>query len=164
MTREVSPRQDGNAHDLVGDESPDPHHRRPSVVQLDAALVHLGGGAELVPSEVQRAVAVIPDELGGLLVEPVGVAIADLGHDEERAHLHEDVHPVLGIEESLPGAETVGDALGAGEAYAGGRHEVSDDGEHGDTSVLDLLLAQVVEGGLIALLEESEGVEEAELR
>jgi hypothetical protein len=29
--------------------------------------------------------------------------------------------------------------------------------------VLDLLLAQVVEGGLIALLEQAEGVEEAEL-
>ena len=50
MTREVSPRQDGNAHDLVGDESPDPHHLRPSFVLLDAAFVHFGGGAELVPS------------------------------------------------------------------------------------------------------------------
>ena len=50
VTREISPRQDGNAHDLVGDESPDPHHLHPSFVLLDAAFVHFGGGAELVPS------------------------------------------------------------------------------------------------------------------
>mmetsp|Transcript_7029 Transcript_7029/g.9286 ORF Transcript_7029/g.9286 Transcript_7029/m.9286 type:complete len:231 (-) Transcript_7029:26-718(-) len=162
MTRKDISRKDRHTQLLVNHQPQNPHLRRPSVIQFDRPLPQLGRVIKLVPTEVQRSVAVIPHELG-LVVEPVGVAVDDLGDDEEGAHLGEDGLSVVGGGEGGPGSEAGGDVGGeVGEAVAGGGGEVSYHGEHGDAAVLELDLTKAVESLLVGIREHSHGVEESQ--
>lgn len=162
LARKVSAGKDADAHNLVGDQTPDTHHCGASVVELNSALLQFLLVTELVPSKVEGTVSVITNKLGGDSSDLAGVSVADLGHNEEGSHLVENHHAIGGLEKGGEGGKTIGDVLGAGEANTGGGGQVSGDRKHGNAAVLELTLAEGIELGLGTVLAELKGVKKAE--
>jgi len=154
--------KDGDSNTFVEDKSGDSHHGGTSVVDLDRSLLELGFGIELVPSKVEGAVPVVTDVFG-LVVEPVGIAVDNGGHGHKGEHLQQDVLSVLGGKEVVEGLESGGDVSGSGESDSGGGGQVSDHGEHGNTSVGEFVLSEKVELFLRAVGTESDRIVESEL-
>mmetsp|Transcript_15008 Transcript_15008/g.27161 ORF Transcript_15008/g.27161 Transcript_15008/m.27161 type:complete len:206 (-) Transcript_15008:2-619(-) len=144
----------------MSDKSPDTHHSRTSLVQFNGTLVHFRGITQFVPSKVEGTITVISDKLG-LIVQPMSVTVDNLCNHKKGTHLHQDIHTILGIQKCLPGRKTSGDVLGTRETNSGSSGEVASDGKHGDASVLDFLLPEVVECFFVSVCEESERIKEA---
>mmetsp|Transcript_14698 Transcript_14698/g.35692 ORF Transcript_14698/g.35692 Transcript_14698/m.35692 type:complete len:230 (-) Transcript_14698:13-702(-) len=146
---------------LVHHEREDAHLRGTAVVELDGALGLLLLGREGVPAKVERAVAEVARELR--------IAGHILHHSKlKEAHKGEDLRKTGGRHD-LKGLEAVGHVREgeavrdvAGEAHASGGHDVAEDGEHADAAVLHLHVPEAVKALLVSLVEEAEGVEEAE--
>mmetsp|Transcript_1135 Transcript_1135/g.3181 ORF Transcript_1135/g.3181 Transcript_1135/m.3181 type:complete len:227 (-) Transcript_1135:2-682(-) len=146
---------------LVHHEREDAHLRGTAVVELDGALGLLLLGGERVPAEVESAVAEVTGELG--------LASHVLHHRElEEAHEGEDLGKA-GRGHDLEGLEAVGHVREgkavrnlAGQAHASRGHDVAEHSEHADAAVLHLHVAEAVKALLVSLVEEAEGVEEAE--
>eukprot|EP00584_Thalassiosira_punctigera_P003093 CAMPEP_0172537436 /NCGR_PEP_ID=MMETSP1067-20121228/9028_1 /TAXON_ID=265564 ORGANISM="Thalassiosira punctigera, Strain Tpunct2005C2" /NCGR_SAMPLE_ID=MMETSP1067 /ASSEMBLY_ACC=CAM_ASM_000444 /LENGTH=122 /DNA_ID=CAMNT_0013322739 /DNA_START=87 /DNA_END=452 /DNA_ORIENTATION=+ len=85
---------------LVDHESEDAHLRRASVVQLDGPLRHLGRLVEVVPSEVEEAVAEVSHEL---------VLAGDVLHHEELQEADEEEDLQLAVGGDRVRAEEGGD-------------------------------------------------------
>ncbi|KAL7523529.1 hypothetical protein ACHAWF_000556, partial [Thalassiosira exigua] len=136
-----------------------------AVVELDGALGELGLLVEGVPAEVDPPVAEVTD---------VFVAGSrDVLHESALQESNEQKDlgdPVLrdGVR-SVEGGPAVGDGVEgvsrvvdvAREVDAGAGDDVSQEGELRDAPVLDLHVTEVVETGLVGVLEQTEGVEEA---
>jgi hypothetical protein len=146
----------------MGHQTPDSHHGGTSVVDLDRSLLDLGGIVQFVPSKVEGAVAVVTNVFG-LVVEPVGIAVDNGGNGHEGEHLQQNVLSVLGGKEVVEGLESGRDVTGSGESDSGGGGQVSGNGEHGNTSVGDLVLSEKVELFLRAVGTEFERIVESEL-
>ena len=141
----------------------DSHHGGTALVQLNSTLGHLGLGIESVPAKVEGAVTEVTDELSS----------GDVLHDEELKGSDEGNNlGNSGSRDGVEGGETVRDVL---EAEAGVvdvtretdsvlLDEVSNDGKHGDTSVLDLDVTETVELLLVSISNHAERVEEAKRR
>ena len=164
LAGKVSAGKDADAHNLMGDQTPDTHHCGASVVELNSALLQFLLVAELVPSKVKGAASVITDELGGDTGDLAGISVADLSHNKEGGHLVEHHHAIGGLEKGREGGKAIGDVLGTGEANTGGGGQVSDDGKHGDAAVLQLTLTEGIELGLGTVLAELKGVKIAQRR
>ena len=132
------------AHLLVDHEAKDAHLSGAAIVELDAALGSLPFLAFLVPAKVEEglllavevdlgSVAEITGELGLVSVNLGGVAVDHLHGRPGEEHLDPNLK-----REGAPCVETGGDVLGSGEADAGGGGEVSNDGEHGNATVLQI--------------------------
>ena len=153
---------------LVDHEPEDAHHRGAALVQLDGALGELGLLVEGIPPEVEGAVAEIPGEIprrgavGGVLHDPE-LERPDEEDDLREARPGDGVRPVdrgppvgEGVE-GMPGVIDV-----PREVDAGAGDDVPEERELGDASVLDLDVPEAVEPLLVGVVEEAEGIEEAE--
>ena len=144
----------------MSDKPPDAHHSRTSLVQFDGTRPHFLRITKPIPSKVQGAIAVISHKLS-LVIEPESIAIDNFSQDEEDGHLHQDVFAVIGGRQCVPGTEASGDVLGhVRKTIPGGSGEVSDDGEHGNASMLEFHCAKAVEFILVGVLEHSQGIPE----
>jgi len=113
---------------LVHHKSEDAHHRRPSVVDLDVALLQLGSLIEVVPAKINDSVAEVTGELG---------SSGEILHDAKLQHDHGEQgewEDTAGLErefvEVLEGLEAGTDLLKSRQAPAGSGGNVSPDGEH----------------------------------
>ncbi len=159
----VSSRKNANAHHFVDNETPDAHHSSTSVVQFNSALLQLGGLIKVVPSKVEGAIAVVTDEFR-LVIKPFCVTVDNFGHGEEGQHLQENVLSILGLQKSRERFETVRDAFGAREANSGSMGQVSGDGQHANTSVLDFVFSEQVELFLASISDQTQRIEKTKLR
>jgi hypothetical protein len=154
-------RDEGDSELFVNHEGKDSHLGRTSLVELDGTLGELGLGIEGVPSEVKGSVAEISDEFSS----------GDVLHDSKFKESDESNN--LGNSSSrdgLNGTESRrnGSERGAGvvnvswKTDAGLGNEVSNNGKHGDTSVLDLDVSETVELVLVTIRDEAQRIEESE--
>jgi hypothetical protein len=146
---------------LVDHEGKDSHHGGTALVELDGALLQLGLSIKCVPSVVNGTVAEVTREFS---------LASQIAHDTGL----EDTNEEKELDKSsgrdlLEGGEAVGDigeALsrevdGSREADSGLLDEVSDNGEHGNTSVLQFDESEAVELFLVTVSDKAERVEEA---
>ena len=163
LSWKVSTWKDGVSHDFVGDKAPDAHHGGTSVVQFNGALGHLGLLVIFVPSKVKGSVSVVTWEFSFDSWDPNGLSVDNLSNSEESSHLEKDVHAVLIGDKGWEGSQTIRDALGSWESDSGSCGQVSSDGKHGNTSVLQFILAKDVESFLVSILDKAKGIENAKL-
>mmetsp|Transcript_3045 Transcript_3045/g.8595 ORF Transcript_3045/g.8595 Transcript_3045/m.8595 type:complete len:218 (-) Transcript_3045:42-695(-) len=152
---------EGDSQLLVDHEGEDSHHGGTALVELDGALLELGLLVEGVPAEVEGVVAEVTDEFSS----------GDVLHDGELEEANEgDQLSDSGTLDGVEGGEAVWH-IGEGEAGvvdvsweadSGLLDQVSDDGEHGDASVLDLDVTEAVELLLVSVSDEAERIEESE--
>ncbi|KAL3785330.1 hypothetical protein ACHAWO_008602 [Cyclotella atomus] len=142
-------------------KSKNSHHGGTSVVKLNSTLLQLGLLVELVPSEINEAIAEVTDELS---------VSGDILHDEKlkEANEEEDLKgTILGnIEGAGPAISNIGE-LGSikgdvsGKVDSGTSDDVSKEGQLADTSVLQLNVTETVEALLAGLIQQSQGIEES---
>jgi len=147
-------------------KSKDTHHGGTSLVQLNSTLLQLGLLIEGIPSEVNGTVAEVTDELSS----------GDILHDKELKETNKgdnlsessagdgvgsrDGGPSVG--EGVEGVSGVVNVSGEVDSSAG--DDVTQEGELGDTAMLDLDVTETVESLLVGIIEESEGIEESKRR
>ena len=147
-------------HLFVDHEAQDSHLGGTSIVELDAALGALPLLGLLVPAKVEEglllaievdlgSIAEVSRELRLVTVNLGGVAVDHLHGRPGEAHLDPNVE-----REGAPGGETGGDVLCTGEADAGVRGQVSNNGEHGNATVLTILKR----GGVVHMKMQSEKI------
>ena len=149
-------------------KSKNAHHGGTAVVQLDSALGQLGLRVEGVPAEVDGAVAEVTWEISG------GGAIGGVLHHTKLEGANEENN--LGKARSGDGIRAIdgGPAVGEGvervprvvdvarEVDTGAGDDVSQEGDLGNASVLDLDVTEAVESLLVGAIKQAEGIEEAE--
>ena len=144
-------------------KSEDSHHGGTSLVQLDSALGELGVGIKGVPAVVDEAVTEVTNEFSS----------GDVLHDEDLKESDESEELEKGSRgKAGDGVETGRNVRELGSREVNGSRktdsglfdEVSNDGKHGNTSVLDLNVSETVEVFLVSIGDKSEGVEEAKRR
>eukprot|EP00525_Craspedostauros_australis_P008678 CAMPEP_0198108092 /NCGR_PEP_ID=MMETSP1442-20131203/180_1 /TAXON_ID= /ORGANISM="Craspedostauros australis, Strain CCMP3328" /LENGTH=218 /DNA_ID=CAMNT_0043763293 /DNA_START=144 /DNA_END=800 /DNA_ORIENTATION=- len=152
---------EGDSELLVDHKGEDSHHGGTALVELDGALLVLGLLVEGGPAVVDESVTEVTHELSS----------GDVLHDEDLEESDEGEElEEAGSWDGAEGAESgwdireLGSVQGDGswETDSGLLDEVSDDGEHGDTSVLDLDETEALEVGLVAIGDKAEWVEESE--
>jgi hypothetical protein len=138
---------------LVDHNTKDTHLGSTSVVELDGALVDLGLRIEFVPSEIDSSVTEVTREF----VLTSGIAHHDLqaGDREGKPKPRRGRH-------FLKGGKARGDVFISRDSETGLGGEVTDDGKHGNTSVLELDEAEVVENFLVTVVGEVEGIEKSQ--
>jgi hypothetical protein len=158
----VSSWKDAVTNHFVNDKAPDSHHGGTSVVQLNGALLQLGGSIKVVPSKVEGSVTVVTNKFS-LGISPVGITIDDFGNGEESKHLQKDILSVLGLQKSREGLESIRNAFGSRESDSSGGGQVSGNSQHGNTSVLDLVLSKQVELFLASIGNQTKRIEKTKL-
>ena len=155
---------------LVDHESKDAQHSGTAVVELDATLEELGLLIERVPSEVDVTVPEVTNELSGL--GTIGLVL----HDEELKKTNEKKNLSSSSRgdgvRSSDGGETVGERVErvsssvdrSREVESGTGGDLSEEGKHGNTSVLDLDVSETVELLLVGIVKESKRIVEAKRR
>ena len=149
-------------------KSKNSHHGGTSVVELDGTLLELGVFVEFVPSEIEGSVAEVTNEF----VSSSG----DVLHDTEFKDTAEgnDLDPANGRNgiRSVDGGPSVRDVLEQETILVDGSTEVdtvtggdlSQEGKHTDTSVLDLGVSKTVELFLVTIGHQVEGIVESKRR
>jgi hypothetical protein len=151
---------EGDSELFVDHEGKDSHHGGTALVELDGTLLHLGLLIKGIPSIVDGVVTEVTDEFSS----------GDVLHDSELKETNQGNNLAnSGSRDGVEGGETIWD-IGKGEARVVNvsgetdpslSDEVSDDGEHGDTSVLDLDVTETVELLLVTVGDQAEGIEES---
>ena len=149
-------------------KSKNSHHGGTSIVELDGTLLELGVFVEFVPSEIEGSVAEVTNEF----VSSSG----DVLHDTEFKDTAEgnDLDPANGRNSirSVDGGPSVRDVLEQETILVDGSTEVdtvtggdlSQEGKHTDTSVLDLGVSKTVELFLVTIGHQVEGIVESKRR
>ena len=154
---------EGDSQLLVDHKGKDTHHGGTSLVELDGTLLKLGLLVKGVPAKIEGVVTEVTDEFSS----------GDVLHDSKLKETNEgnklsDSSTLDGVE----GGESVGD-IGEGKSRVVDvswktdsvlGDKVSDNGKHGDTSVLDLDVTKTVELLLVSISNKSEGIEESKRR
>jgi hypothetical protein len=145
---------------LVNHEAEDAHHGRTSVVELDGTLLELGRGIKRGPAKVDVVVTEVTGEFSSSNVLHDGT----LKEADETKNLGKS-----GSRNDAKGGESVGDigerqAKGelTGETKSSLGSQVTSDGNHGDTSVLDLDETKAVEVGRILALDQTQRIVKVE--
>eukprot|EP00618_Florenciella_parvula_P019197 CAMPEP_0119540432 /NCGR_PEP_ID=MMETSP1344-20130328/52321_1 /TAXON_ID=236787 /ORGANISM="Florenciella parvula, Strain CCMP2471" /LENGTH=212 /DNA_ID=CAMNT_0007584179 /DNA_START=48 /DNA_END=684 /DNA_ORIENTATION=- len=148
---------------LVHHEGEDAHLRGTAVVELDGTLLELLLRGELVPAEVDEAVAEVTRELA---------EAGHVTHDEdlegaaEENNLPETSSRELGEGREAGRHVSEGELLRVGdharEADAVRGHDVAEDGKHRHAAVLELDATEAVEALLVDVLHKADRVPEAE--
>jgi len=148
---------------LVDHEGEDAHHGGAALVELlgaELVLLLLGGVADEADGEAGSGAEVAGE--GSRVLAPDG--------ELEEADEEEDLGDA-GEGDLVQGGEARGDVLEAdalldgevaAETEAGGGPEVAEEGELGDAAVLELDVTEAVEALLVGVLQEAEGIVEAE--
>ena len=151
---------EGDSQLFVDHKGKDSHHGGTALVQLNGTLLHLGLLIKGVPSVVDGIVTEVTDEFSS----------GDILHDGELKGSNEGNNlGNSGSRDGVEGGETIGDigkgearkVNGSGETDSILGDEVSNDGKHGDTSVLDLDVTETVELLLVTVGDHAEGIEES---
>ena len=148
---------------LVDHQAKDAHHGGTSLVELNSALLQLGLIIEAIPAKVDGSVTEVTNVFSS------GDVLHDRGlkDTDEKQKLAQTSGG-----DGLERGETVGD-IGKGgsrvvdiarEADAGFLDEVTDDGEHGNATVLEFDITKAVKLGLVTILDKTEGIEETKRR
>jgi hypothetical protein len=159
MSGKVATGEEGDAQNLVSDQAGDSHHGGTSLVDLSVTLLQLGGIVQFVPAKVQGAVTEITNEFG--LAK--GITVDHLCHSKKGTHLEEYSVTISALVQGGESLDSVRDALGTGESNAVGGGQVTNDRQHGNTSVLDFDRAESIESILRGILQQAKRVEEAKL-
>ncbi len=144
---------------LVNHKSKDSHHGGTAVVELDSTLLQLYLIRESVPSGVKFVVAEISREF----------ASDDILHDEQFEESDEGndlVNSGSGDTVGANGSPSVGEGVEGGSGLVDGSRKVesgtgdnvSEEGKHTDTSVLDLNISKTIESGLVSVGDQSERI------
>jgi hypothetical protein len=158
-TRNPNLRKDRHAQLLVDHKGKDSHLGGTALVELDGTLLELGILVEGVPAKVDGVVTEVTNEFSS----------GDVLHDGKLQETDEtDDLGNTSTTNGIDGGESVGDGLksvarvvnGTRKTDAGLGNEVSNNGEHGNTSVLDFDVTQAVESGLVAVGNEAKGIPE----
>ncbi|EJK45348.1 hypothetical protein THAOC_36040 [Thalassiosira oceanica] len=160
----LSNNRDGSSELLVDHKSKDAHHGGTAVVELNTALDVLGLLIKSVPAEVNGAVPEVTDEL---------ILARDILHDTELKKANEGNH----LDESsggdgvrsTDGGPAVGERVervsgpvdASAEVDSGAGDDVSEEGKHRDTSVLELDESEAVESLLVGVVKEAERIVES---
>jgi len=152
---------------LVDHKSEDSHHGGTAVVELDGTLLELGLLVEVIPAEVNVSVTEVTNELvssSGDITHEGALENSNESDDLDKSGSGDGVGSEKSgntVGEGIEGVSGVVDR--SGEVDSGTGHDLSKEGEHTDTSVLDLDVTKTVETLLGAVTREhSEGVEESE--
>ncbi|EJK46847.1 hypothetical protein THAOC_34469 [Thalassiosira oceanica] len=127
---------------LVDHKSKDTEHGGTAVVELDGTLLELGLLVKLIPAEVDVAVAEVSDELvsgSRNITHEAALEEANQGDDLNEASGRDGVRADEGgdtVGERVEGVSGVVDVSAKVESATGG--DLSKEGKHSDTSVLDL--------------------------
>ena len=151
---------------FVDHESKDSHHGGTAVVELDGTLGELGLFVEVVPSEVEGSVTEVTDELvsGSFdVLHDSKLEDGDKGNNLCQTGLRDGVvtgnggpsvgEGVKAISGVVDGSRKVGSVTGG---------DLSKEGKHTNTSVLDFDVSETVEVFLVTVFNESERIEESE--
>mmetsp|Transcript_12199 Transcript_12199/g.26569 ORF Transcript_12199/g.26569 Transcript_12199/m.26569 type:complete len:220 (-) Transcript_12199:34-693(-) len=151
---------------LVHHESKNTHLGRTSLVQFNGTLLHLLGISQLVPSKVKSTITEVSLELSGAITKCILVHAPRSGVLILVGGLH---HGPCGDQLSpnhtrkvVQGGESGWNVLGAWETNSSVGDEVSDDGKHGNASVLELNPTKTIELLLVAIGNISECINETE--
>ncbi len=145
-------------------EGQDSHHSGTSVVQFDSTLLQLGLLIEGVPSVVEGSVAEISREFG---------FSGDILHDGKLQKTDEGNNLAnTGSSDVVEGGESISDLRESKslvvdvsrETDSGLGDKVSENGKHGDTSVLEFDVSKTSELGFITIGDKSERIEESKRR
>mmetsp|Transcript_23153 Transcript_23153/g.53162 ORF Transcript_23153/g.53162 Transcript_23153/m.53162 type:complete len:285 (+) Transcript_23153:90-944(+) len=140
---------------LVDHKSKDTEHGGTAVVELDGTLLELGLLVKLIPAEVDVAVAEVSDELvsgSRNITHEAALEEANKGDDLNEASGRDGVRADEGgdtVGERVEGVSGVVDVSAKVESATGG--DLSKEGKHSDTSVLDLDVTEAVESLLGAV-------------
>mmetsp|Transcript_12007 Transcript_12007/g.15663 ORF Transcript_12007/g.15663 Transcript_12007/m.15663 type:complete len:246 (+) Transcript_12007:94-831(+) len=150
---------------LVDHKSKDTHHSGTAVVELDGTLGELGLLIKVIPSEVNVSVTEVTNVLVSSsrnITHEGALQPSDEGKDLDKSSSGDGVRSEEGgntVGEGVEGVSGVVDGSRKVESSAG--DNLSKEGKLSDTAVLDLDVSEAVESLLVSLIEESEGVEEA---
>ena len=151
---------------FVDHESDDSHHGGTSVVELDGTLGELLFLIEVIPSEVNVSVSEITDEFvsgSGNILHETNFEESNKGNHLDKSSGRDGVRSDKGgntVGEGVEGVSSGVDGSRKVESSSGG--DLSEEGKHTDTSVLDLDVSEIVESFLVDItVEESEGIEES---
>ena len=152
---------------LVDHQAEDAEHGGTAVVELDRALGELGLLIKVIPAEVDVSVAEVADVLVS--------GSRNIAHEADLQPADEGDDLALALEGDGVGADEGGDAVGvgvegvsrvvdvSGKVESGAGHDLAQEGELGDASVLDLDVTEAVEALLGDVAgEHAEGIEESE--
>jgi hypothetical protein len=153
--------KEGDAQLLVDHKGKDSHLGGTALVELDGTLGELGLLIEGVPAEVDGSVTEVSREFGF-----TGDVLHDRGFEDSNKEEELDKSSSRDL---LEGGETVGDGRkglsgvvdGSRKTDASFLDKVSNNGEHRDTSVLDLDGTEAVELLLVTIGDEAKGIEES---
>ena len=160
---ESSNNRDGSSQLFVDHKSEDSHHGGTSVVELDGTLGELGLFVEVVPSEVEGSVSEVTDELvsgSWDVLHDTELEDSDEGEDldgTERRHSVRSGDGGPSVRDGLEGLSILADGTIEVDTVSG--DNLSEEGKHGDTSVLDLNVSETVEFLLVTVFDESERIE-----
>ena len=152
---------------LVDHKTKDAHHGCPSVVQLDGALPHLGGIIKLVPAVDELSIPEVADELIALVVinslHNSKLKDADEGKDLLDSSLRDGVVAEEGGKAARVRREGVAGVVDVSvEEVSRSGSDLSKEGKHGNSAVLDLDESKAVESGLVGVIEHTERIKESE--
>ena len=157
-------RKDGNSELFVDHKTEDTHHGGTALVEFNGTLLQLGFFVKGVPSKVNGAVTEVPDEFGFARHVTHDGGFQDTNKEKE-------LDKATGGD-FLKGGEPVGDGgkglagkvNGSRKTDAGFLDEVSDNGKHGDTSVLQFNFTKTVELGLVSVGDKTKRIVESKRR
>jgi hypothetical protein len=145
---------------LVDHKGQDSHHGGTALVELGGTLLELGLGIESVPAKVDQVVTEVTNEF---------VGSSHVTHDRglQATNKEQKLDKSSG-RDGLEGGESVGDGGKGGARQVNGSwktdtsllDEVSNNGKHGNTSVLDFYKSQAVELFLVTISNKSKRIKE----
>ena len=150
---------------LVDHEAEDAHHGGTAVVELNGTLGKLGLLIKGVPAVVEGPVAEVPGELGlsGDILHDGELESTDGEEELDESTLGDSIGSRDGgpsVSDGIEGSAGVVNVSRKVDAVAG--YDLSEEGELGDTAVLDLDVTEAVEAVLVGVSEHAEGIEESE--
>jgi len=155
--------KDGDAKLLVNHQCKDSHLGGTALVQFDGTLLKLGLFIKAIPAEVNVSISQISGEFIS--------SSRDITHDTEFKSTDEDDNLKKSSNwEVGKSIETTGDVSEFGSIISDVSwksdtslsEEVSNNGKHTNTSMLDLNISETVELGLITILDQTQRIEESQ--
>ena len=153
--------KDGDTQLFVNHQSQNTHHGGTALVKFNGSLAEFGGFIESVPAKVKVVVTKIAGEFAtNKVTHYENFKGTDQGKDLE----------VSGVRDGFNGSVSTGDigelssrkVNASRESDSGFGDKVSDNGDHGDTSVLDFGKSEAVEFGLVGIGDKAQRIPEAQ--
>ena len=172
LERTIPDRAGGDGSEVselfVDHKSEDSHHGGTAVVKLDGTLLELGLLIEGVPSQVNVSVTEVTDELvsgSRNILHETNFEESNEGDHLDKSGSRDGVRSDKGGNSVRVGVESISGVVDASrkvDSTTGG--DLSKEGKHTNTSVLDLDVSETVELCLVTVFNESKRIEESKRR